>query len=71
MPAITLAHLGDVADVGHLVGYNSPSQFNREYRRCLPPHPAKDPGGLLGVAQPPGLLVTAGPGPGHDLEVPV
>lgn len=28
-------HSGDIAGVGHLVGYDSPSQFNREYRRLF------------------------------------
>ena len=31
--SILVAHPGDIAGVGHLVGYDSPSQFNREYRR--------------------------------------
>lgn len=48
---------GDVAGVGHLVGYDSPSQFNREYRRLfgvppghdtrLHPAPASQPGTYL------------------------
>ena len=34
-----LAGLGDVATIGHAVGYDSPSQFSREYKRAygLPP----------------------------------
>ncbi|SNQ46075.1 AraC-type DNA-binding protein [Frankia canadensis] len=33
---------GDVAGVGHLVGYDSPSQFNREYRRQFGVPPGQD-----------------------------
>jgi len=33
---------GDVAAVGHLVGYDSPSQFNREYRRLFGAPPGQD-----------------------------
>ncbi|MEV4760890.1 AraC family transcriptional regulator [Micromonospora sp. NPDC049559] len=33
---------GDVASVGHLVGYDSPSQFNREYRRLFGAPPGQD-----------------------------
>ena len=33
---------GDVAGVGHLVGYDSPSQFNREYRRLFGSPPGLD-----------------------------
>lgn len=44
-----LARPGDVAGVGHAVGYDSPSQFSREYRRCYgePPtrHSAQQRGG--------------------------
>ena len=32
----TLASPGDVAGVGYAVGYDSPSQFSREYRRLFP-----------------------------------
>jgi Helix-turn-helix domain len=32
----------DVASVGHLVGYDSPSQFNREYRRPFGAPPGQD-----------------------------
>jgi transcriptional regulator GlxA family with amidase domain len=32
--SLLVARPGDVAGVGHLVGYDGPSQFNREYR-CL------------------------------------
>lgn len=33
--ALLIAEPGDVAGVGHLVGYDSPTQFNREYRRMF------------------------------------
>ncbi|MDT7630478.1 MAG: hypothetical protein QOI50_2408, partial [Pseudonocardiales bacterium] len=33
---------GDIAGVGHLVGYDSPSQFNREYRRLFGAPPGQD-----------------------------
>jgi AraC-like DNA-binding protein len=36
------ARTGDVAGVGHLVGYDSPSQFNREYRRLFGAPPGHD-----------------------------
>lgn len=33
---------GDIGAVGHLVGYDSPSQFNREYRRLFGEPPGRD-----------------------------
>jgi AraC-like DNA-binding protein len=33
---------GDVAGVGHLVGYDSPTQFSREYRRMFGAPPGQD-----------------------------
>jgi AraC-like DNA-binding protein len=33
---------GDVTGVGHLVGYDSPTQFNREYRRLFGAPPGQD-----------------------------
>ncbi|HEY4024641.1 MAG TPA: AraC family transcriptional regulator [Pseudonocardiaceae bacterium] len=33
---------GDVAGVGHTVGYDSPTQFNREYRRMFGTPPGRD-----------------------------
>jgi AraC-like DNA-binding protein len=33
---------GDIAGVGHLVGYDSPSQFSREYRRLFGVPPGQD-----------------------------
>ena len=54
--SLLVARAGDVARVGHLVGYDSPTQFSREYRRLFgaPPgqrrraaarglHPAEPP----------------------------
>lgn len=40
--SLLVAHPGDVAGVGHLVGYDSPSQFNREYRRLFGVPPGQD-----------------------------
>ena len=39
---------GDIAGVGHRVGYDSPSQFNREYRRLFGAPPRRDVLGLRG-----------------------
>jgi AraC-like DNA-binding protein len=40
--SLLLAKPDDVAGVGHLVGYDSPSQFNREYRRLFGVPPGRD-----------------------------
>ena len=40
--SLLVAHPGDIAGVGHLVGYDSPSQFNREYRRLFGAPPGHD-----------------------------
>ncbi|MFG1921850.1 AraC family transcriptional regulator N-terminal domain-containing protein [Cryptosporangium sp. NPDC048952] len=40
--ALLVADAGDVARVGHLVGYDSPSQFSREYRRQFGAPPGQD-----------------------------
>jgi AraC-like DNA-binding protein len=40
--SLLVAHPGDVAGVGHRVGYDSPSQFNREYRRLFGAPPGQD-----------------------------
>ncbi len=40
--SLLLARPGDVAGVGHLVGYDSPSQFTREYRRLFGAPPGQD-----------------------------
>jgi AraC-like DNA-binding protein len=40
--ALLVARPDDVAGVGHLVGYDSPSQFSREYRRLFGTPPGQD-----------------------------
>jgi AraC-like DNA-binding protein len=40
--ALLVANSGDVAGIGHRVGYDSPSQFNREYRRLFGTPPGQD-----------------------------
>jgi AraC-like DNA-binding protein len=40
--SLLIAHPGDVAGVGHQVGYDSPSQFTREYRRLFGAAPGQD-----------------------------
>jgi AraC-like DNA-binding protein len=40
--SLLAARPGDVAGIGHLVGYDSPSQFNREYRRLFGCPPGQD-----------------------------
>jgi AraC-like DNA-binding protein len=40
--SLLAAHPRDIAGVGHLVGYDSPSQFNREYRRLFGTPPGQD-----------------------------
>jgi AraC-like DNA-binding protein len=40
--SILVAHPGDIAGAGHRVGYDSPSQFNREYRRLFGAPPGQD-----------------------------
>ncbi|MFI7127386.1 AraC family transcriptional regulator N-terminal domain-containing protein [Nonomuraea sp. NPDC050153] len=40
--ALLIARPDDVAGVGHLVGYDSPSQFSREYRRLFGAPPGQD-----------------------------
>ena len=40
--ALLVARPDDVAGVGHLVGYDSPSQFNREYLRLFGVPPGQD-----------------------------
>ncbi|MBB6551871.1 AraC family transcriptional regulator [Nonomuraea rubra] len=53
--ALLVAGSGDVAGVGHLVGYDSPSQFNREYRRLFGAPPGQDAARLRASAAPSGL----------------
>jgi AraC-like DNA-binding protein len=40
--SLLAAHPRDITGVGHLVGYDSPSQFNREYRRLFGTPPGQD-----------------------------
>ncbi|MET8849359.1 AraC family transcriptional regulator [Amycolatopsis sp. NPDC004625] len=53
--SLLLADAGDVAGVGHLVGYDSPSQFNREYRRLFGAPPGQDAARLREAAAGPQL----------------
>jgi AraC-like DNA-binding protein len=46
--SLLAAHPGEVAGVGHLVGYDSPTQFNREYRRLFGAPPGQDAARLRG-----------------------
>ncbi|MFD9217062.1 AraC family transcriptional regulator N-terminal domain-containing protein [Streptomyces sp. NPDC087659] len=46
------AHPKDVASVGHSVGYDSPSQFSREYRRLFGAAPSQDATLLHGAGTP-------------------
>ncbi|MFD5627395.1 MULTISPECIES: AraC family transcriptional regulator N-terminal domain-containing protein [unclassified Streptomyces] len=39
-------HPGDITGIGHRVGYDSPSQFSREYRRQFGAPPSQDAAGL-------------------------
>ncbi|WNG89934.1 AraC family transcriptional regulator [Mycobacterium sp. ITM-2016-00317] len=39
---LLLSRAGDIAGVGHLVGYDSPTQFSREYRRMFGAPPGRD-----------------------------
>ncbi len=50
--ALLVAKPDDVAGVGHLVGYDSPSQFNREYRRLFGAPPGQDSTRLRAAADP-------------------
>ncbi|MBB5139515.1 AraC-like DNA-binding protein [Thermocatellispora tengchongensis] len=40
--SLLVARAGDIAGVAHLVGYDSPSQFTREYRRLFGAPPGQD-----------------------------
>jgi AraC-like DNA-binding protein len=51
--ALLVARPGDVAGVGHLVGYDSPTQFSREYRRLFGAPPGQDAARLRSDAAPP------------------
>lgn len=48
--SLLAAHPGDVAGVGHRVGYDSPAQFSREYRRLFGCPPGRDAAQLRAVS---------------------
>jgi AraC-like DNA-binding protein len=50
-------HPNDVTGVGHRVGYDSPSQFSREYRRQFGAPPSQDAARLHDVTLTPALSV--------------
>lgn len=50
--SLLVARTGDVTGVGHLVGYDSPSQFNREYRRLFGAPPGQDAARLRADTRP-------------------
>jgi transcriptional regulator GlxA family with amidase domain len=50
--SLLAARPGDVAGVGHLVGYDSPSQFTREYRRLFGASPGRDAARLRACSGP-------------------
>ncbi|WP_153031031.1 AraC family transcriptional regulator [Amycolatopsis sp. YIM 10] len=47
--SLLVARAGDVVGVAHLVGYDSPTQFNREYRRLFGAPPGQDAARLRGA----------------------
>ena len=47
-----LADPGDIAGAGHAVGYSSPSQFSREYRRMFGAPPSRDAPALRAGSRP-------------------
>jgi AraC-like DNA-binding protein len=55
--SLLLAHPRDVAGIGHLVGYDSPSQFTREYRRLFGAPPGQDAARLRTEPQPAPALI--------------
>jgi transcriptional regulator GlxA family with amidase domain len=50
--SLLLARPDDIAGVGHLVGYDSPSQFSREYRRLFGAPPGQDAARLRAMTAP-------------------
>jgi len=50
-----LAEPGDVTSVGFAVGYDSPPQFSREYRRMYGVPPSRDALALREAAVPPSV----------------
>jgi AraC-like DNA-binding protein len=53
--SLLVARAGDVAGIGHLVGYDSPTQFNREYRRLFGAPPGQDAARLRADTVPAGV----------------
>jgi AraC-like DNA-binding protein len=43
------AHSNDVTAIGHRIGYDSPSQFSREYRHQFGTPPSQDAAHLSGT----------------------
>ncbi|PJJ55226.1 AraC family transcriptional regulator [Compostimonas suwonensis] len=52
--SLLLAGSDDIAEVGYLIGYDSPSQFSREYRRAFGAPPGRDALLLRGSSPAPG-----------------
>jgi transcriptional regulator GlxA family with amidase domain len=50
--SLLVSNASDIAGVGHMVGYDSPSQFNREYRRLFGAPPGQDAARLRTDAAP-------------------
>jgi transcriptional regulator GlxA family with amidase domain len=50
--SLLVAGPGDVAGIGHRVGYDSPSQFNREYRRMFGEPPGQHAARLRMAGEP-------------------
>lgn len=48
---LLFTEIGDAATAGHLVGYESPSQFSREYNRMFGAPPARDAARLRSAGQ--------------------
>jgi transcriptional regulator GlxA family with amidase domain len=57
--SLLVAVPGDVAGIGHRVGYDSPSQFNREYRRMFGEPPGQDAARLRVAGDPLGTALLA------------
>ncbi|GAB2965049.1 AraC family transcriptional regulator [Amycolatopsis acidiphila] len=53
--SLLVARPGGVAGVGHLVGYDSPTQFSREYRRLFGAPPGQDAARLRAGTAPQGV----------------
>jgi AraC-like DNA-binding protein len=49
---LLMTRTADVAEIGYLVGYESPSQFSREYRRTFGTPPSRDTARLVDLPDP-------------------